>query len=102
MDLFSRHIPQKFIWYDNENGLIQEALVEQEEELYWMFEELFKCQISQDPNELVEAYFEWEGGRGMEMGLYLTVADHQETNFDVLEVADLTIMDLGGREDEAE
>ncbi len=94
MQLMEKGVPQYFIWYDNVNELIQEKLLEQEEELFWMFEDLFACRTTTVPGELVNAYMEWEEGKPKEIGLYLTVTDHTEADFGGLEVAELQIMDL--------
>lgn len=94
MMLMAQGVPQHYIWYDNTNELIQENLIEQEEELFWMFEDLFKCRTTKDPDELIHAYLEWEEGRPKEAGLYLTVAEHETSDFDGLGVQELQIMDL--------
>ncbi len=89
-------IPQKYIWYDRKNGLIQERLVEHEEELFWMFQTMFRCQISSDPEELVMAYLEWEEGRPLESAIYLTVCDHGDLSQSGLARDRLEVMDLRG------
>lgn len=94
MTLMEQGVPQHYIWYDSINDIIQEHLIEQEEELFWMFEDLFKCKTTNIPDELIEAYIEWEEGRPKEAGLYLTVADHDASDFDGLEVGELQVMDL--------
>ena len=94
MEFLSQGVPQHFIWYDNVNELIQEQLIEQEEELFWMFEDLFQCHTTKDPQELLKAYIEWESGKVKESGLYLTVSDHDVTELEGLEVNELQIMDL--------
>lgn len=94
MMLMEQGVPQHYIWYDRINDIIQEHLIDQEEELFWMFEDLFKCKTTDMPDELIEAYIEWEEGRPKEAGLYLTVADHDTSDFDGLEVGELQVMDL--------
>ena len=94
MEFLSQGVPQHFIWYDNVNELIQEQLIEQEEELFWMFEDLFQCKITRDTQELLKAYIEWESGKEKESGLYLTVSDHDTVELEGLEVRELQIMDL--------
>ena len=59
-----------------------------------MFEDLFKCQKTSDPEELVRAYIEWEEGRPKETGLYLTVAEHSESELNALGVTELLMIDL--------
>ena len=97
MELMSQGVPQHYIWYDSINEIIQEKLIEHEEELFWMFEDLFKCRTTKDPEELIRAYIEWEDGRPKESGLYLTVADHPESDLDGLGIGELMVLDL--RED---
>ena len=94
MILMGQGLPQNYIWYDNINDIIQECLIEQEEELFWMFEDLFKCHTTKDPEELIRAYIEWDEGRPKETGLYLTVTDHENSELDGLGVKELQIMDL--------
>lgn len=94
MQLMQQGVPQNYIWYDNKNELIQESLIENEEELFWMFEDLFKCRTTKEPDELLRAYMEWEEGRPKESGLYLTVTDHTESDLDGLGVQELMMMDL--------
>lgn len=94
MQLLGQKVPQNYIWYDNVNEIIQEHLIEQEEELFWMFEDLFKCRTTTKPDELIRAYMEWEEGKPKEAGLYLTVTDHEEADFGGLEVQELQRMDL--------
>lgn len=89
-------IPQVFIWNDKKNGVIQEYLVEQEEQLYWMFQELFKTNITSDPNELVEAYVNWGEGKLLESALYLTVVDHDNLEDGNLTRDRLEVIDLRG------
>lgn len=94
MMLMAQGVPQNYIWYDNVNDIIQESLIEQEEELFWMFEDLFKCRTTKNADELIHAYIEWEEGRPKEAGLYLTVTDHHSSDFEGLGVKELQIMDL--------
>lgn len=103
MSMIEHGIPQIFLWHDKKNDIIQEYLVEQEEQLYWMFQEFFKCSITNGPHELYEAYIEWSKGKLLESALYLTVADHENldgTNLtrDRLEVIDLRGEDFEGKE----
>lgn len=94
MTLMSQGVPQHYVWYDNINDIIQERLIEQEEELFWMFEDLFKCRTTKDQDELIRAYIEWEEGRPKESGLYLTVTDHSDSDFDGFAFGELQVMDL--------
>lgn len=94
MELMEQGVPQNYIWYDRVNGIIQEHFIEQEEELFWMFEDLFKSKVTHDAEELIRAYIEWEEGRPKESGIYLTVANHQSTDFESLGVRELQILDL--------
>lgn len=94
MQLMQQGVPQNYIWYDNKNDLIQEILIENEEELFWMFEDLFKCRTTKEPEELLSAYMEWDEGRPKETGLYLTVTDHTESDLDGLGIQELLILDL--------
>ena len=89
-------IPQAYIWYDKKNGVIQEYSVEQEEELYWMFQELFKSSITTQENELLEAYVDWGNGKLLESAIYLTVADHDSRDSGNLVRERLEVMDLRG------
>lgn len=94
MEFIMQGVPQYYIWYDVENDLIQEQYVEQEEELFWMLEDFFKCKATKEEGQLIHAYMEWESGKPKESGLYLTVSDHVQTDFDALEVKELLILDL--------
>ncbi len=96
MFMIEHGIPQKYIWYDRENGMIQERLVEHEEELLWMFQALFRCPTSSSPEELVMAYLEWEEGRPLESAIYLTVCDHGDLSQSGLVRDRLEVMDLRG------
>ena len=87
-------IPQHFIWYDAENDIVQERLVEQEEELLWMFQDLFKSKPTDRPGELVEAYLAWQGGRPIESALYLTVSDQPDLENSGLARNRIEVMDL--------
>lgn len=98
MFMIEHGIPQIFIWHDKKNGVIQEYSVEQEEELYWMFQELFKCRITTEPNELMEAYVDWAKGKLLESAIYLTVADHDDLDEKNLTRNRLEVMDLRGEE----
>lgn len=102
MFMIEHGIPQKYIWNDKRNGVIQERLVEQEEELFWMFQDLFKCRTTTEESELVEAYLAWEEGRPLEAALYLTVADHGDLDNSGLVRERLEVMDLRGEELEDE
>lgn len=89
-------IPQKYIWYDEKNEMVQERLVEQEEELLWMFQDLFQCHTTDRSEALVEAYLAWEEGKALESALYLTVADHGNLDDYGLVRERLEVMDLRG------
>lgn len=96
MFMIERGIPQAYIWYDKKNGVIQEYSVEQEEQLYWMFQELFKSSITTKENELIEAYVDWGKGKLLESAIYLTVADHDSLDSQNLVRDRLEVMDLRG------
>lgn len=98
MFMIEHGIPQAYIWYDKKNGVIQEYSVEQEEQLYWMFQELFKSSITTDANELTEAYVDWGKGKLLESAIYLTVADHDSLDGQNLVRERLEVMDLRGDE----
>lgn len=102
MFMIEHGIPQKMIWYDNKTEVIQERLIEQEEELFWMFQDLYKCQTVVDENELVEAYLAWEEGRPLESAMYLTVADHGDLDSSGLVRERLEVVDLRNEENEDE
>lgn len=98
MYMIEHKIPQIYIWYDKKNGVVQEYSVEQEEELYWMFQELFKSRITNNPNELWEAYVDWGKGKLLESALYLTVADHPDLDTGNLTRERMEVMDLRGED----
>ena len=102
MYMIEHVIPQNYIWYDRENDVIQERIVEHEEELLWMFQDLFKCRTTKSADELVEAYLAWEEGRMLESAMYLTVADHADLQSAGLVRERLEVMDLRGEEFEDE
>ena len=96
MFMIEHGIPQKYIWYDKKNEIIEERLVEHEEELFWMFQDLFKCRTTTEASQLAEAYLTWEEGRTLEAALYLTVADHDDLENSGLVRNRLEVMDLRG------
>jgi hypothetical protein len=102
MFMIEHGIPQKYIWYDEEKEVVQERLVEHEEELLWMFQDLFRCRVTGRPEALVDAYLEWEEGKTLESALYLTVADHGNLDECGLVRERLEVMDLRGEELEDE
>lgn len=102
MFMIEHGTPEVFLWYDKKNGIIREYLVEQEEELYWMFQELFKSYITTNPHELFEAYVDWAKGKLLESALYLTVADHEDLDATGLTRERLEVIDLRGEKLEDE
>lgn len=98
MYMIEHGIPQVFLWYDRINGVIREYSVEQEEELYWMFQELFQSRITTDPDELWKAYVDWGKGKLLESALYLTVADHDNLDSAYLTRERMEVMDLRGED----
>lgn len=103
MFMIEHAIPQNYIWYDNKNEVVQERLVEHEEELIWMFQDLFRSSMTKNPEELVESFLAWEEGRPLESALYLTVSDHDALEQcglvrDRLEVVDLRGDRIGNEE----
>lgn len=96
MYMIEHKIPQNYIWYDKENDVIQERIVEHEEELLWMFQDLFRCRTTKRADELAEAYLAWEEGRMLESAMYLTVADHADLESAGLVRERLEVMDLRG------
>ena len=87
-------IPQHYIWFDRENDIIEERLVEHEEELLWMFQDLFRSRPTDQAGELVEAYLAWDQGRPVEQALYLTVSDSVDLEGSGLTTGRLEVMDL--------
>ena len=102
MFMIEHKIPQNYIWYDEKNDVIQERIVEQEEELLWMFQALFRCRITKNPEELAERYLAWQEGYPPESAIYLTVADHGDLENAGLIRDRLEVMDLRGEEFEDE
>ena len=102
MFMIENAIPQNYIWYDSVGDVIQERPVEHEEELLWMFQDLFKGRTTRNPVELVERYLAWQEGRQPESALYLTVADHGDLDGSGLTRERLEVMDLRGEEFEGE
>lgn len=102
MFMTEHRIPQKYIWYDEAVGMIQERLVEQEEELLWMFQDMFQCHMAEKPEMLAESYLAWEEGKTPESAIYLTVADHTGLEDCGLVRERLEVMDLRGEEIENE
>lgn len=96
MFMIEHGIPQKFIWYDMGNEIVQERMVEHEEELFWMFQDLFKCRTTKDADQLVEAYLAWEEGLALESAMYLTVCDHGDLSNSGLVRDRLEVIDLRG------
>lgn len=96
MYMIEHVIPQNYIWYDKENDVIQERIVEHEEELLWMFQDLFRCRTTKSADELAEAYLAWEEGKMLESAMYLTVADHADLESAGLVRERLEVMDLRG------
>lgn len=89
-------VPQHYIWYDEENDLVEERLIEHEEELLWMFQDLFKSRPTDRPDLLLEAYQAWDQGKTVESAMYLTVADHGDIENSGLARGRLEVMDLRG------
>ena len=96
MFMIEQAIPQKYIWYDNKNEVVQERIVEQEEELIWMFQDLFRGSVTEDADELIMAYLAWQEGPPLESALYLTVAEHGDISSSGLTRERLEVMDLRG------
>ncbi len=86
--------PLRFFWYDNVSEVIQEEVIDEEEQLYWMFEDLFKSHITEDNDELCKAYADWDEGKVKNYAMYLTVTDHDESALSSLGVQNLQILDL--------
>ncbi len=102
MFMIEHGIPQNYIWYDSRNDVIQERIVEHEEELLWMFQDLFRCRVTKNPGELAERYLAWQEGYPPESAIYLTVADHGDLESAGLIRDRLEVMDLRGEEFEDE
>ena len=102
MFMIEHHIPMGFIWYDRERDVIHEEVVEREEELLWMFQELFRCKKTHNESELIDRYLAWEKGTQLENAMYLTVCDHGDLENTGLVRERLEVMDLRVRGDEFE
>ncbi len=89
-------VPQHFIWFNREADIIEERLVEHEEELLWMFQDLFRIHPEDKPGDLVEAYLAWDQGRPLESAMYLTVSDLPDVENSGLTRNRLEVMDLRG------
>lgn len=89
-----RGIPQHYIWYNHETDIVEERLVEHEEELLWMFQDLFRSRPTDSAEQLAEAYLAWDQGRPVESAMYLTVADHGGLENSGLTRGRLEVMDL--------
>ena len=82
--------------------MIHEEVVEREEELLWMFQELFRCKKTHNESELIDRYLAWEKGTQLENAMYLTVCDHGDLENTGLVRERLEVMDLRVRGDEFE
>lgn len=102
MFMIEHHIPMGFIWYDRERDVIHGEVVEREEELLWMFQELFRCKKTHNESELIDRYLAWEKGTQLENAMYLTVCDHGDLENTGLVRERLEVMDLRVRGDEFE
>ncbi|MCR5691679.1 MAG: DUF58 domain-containing protein [Eubacterium sp.] len=102
MYMIEHAIPLQFIWYDRQPDVIHEEIVEDEEELIWMLQDLFKSDPTEDPEELVNRYTEWGDGKALESAIYLTVADHEDLDNCGLVRDHLEVMDLRGEEIEVQ
>lgn len=94
--MIEQGVPQYFIWYDRDKDVIEERLVEQEEELLWMFQDMFKLQPTDREGELIEAYLAWDQGRPLESAMYLTVSGLADPAGSGLTRNRLEVMDLRG------
>ncbi len=98
MFMIEHAIPQNYIWYDNKNELVQERMVEHEEELIWMFQDLFQASMTDRPDELVESFLAWEEGKSLESAIYLTVVSHEDLEQCGLVRDRLEVIDLRGEQ----
>lgn len=94
--MIEHKVPQHYIWYDRVNDVVEERLVEHEEELLWMFQDLFRLTTTDNSSELVDAYLAWEQGRALDSAMYLTVCDHGDLEDIGLTRNRLEVMDLRG------
>lgn len=73
--LIEKEIPLRFYWYNNHENEMKTHLVEKEDDLMWVFREMFQCKMTLDEEELINAYVGWGLGKPHENGLYITVTD---------------------------
>lgn len=92
--LLEQELPQNFIWYDKAGGTIREERVAKEEELFWVFEELFKSEVTDDAKLLAESYISWKDLKQVETGLYLTVNERSGIDGKDLCVRNLQVINL--------
>ena len=100
MGLFLKKKSDRIQAVNSQNAVPEQAEeksdLEQEEELLWMFQDLFKCPMSDHPDALAEAYLAWEEGKTLESALYLTVTDHSGLEDIGLVRERIEVMDLRG------
>ena len=92
--LLEQELPQNFIWYDKAGGTIREERVAKEEELFWVFQEIFKSEVTDDTKLLAESYVSWKDLKLAETGLYLTVNGRSEIDGKDLCVRNLQVINL--------
>lgn len=92
--LFEQELPQKFIWYDGLAGAIREEKAAKEEDLYFLFQEMFQTKISADSGQLANSYAVWNDSKPVESGIYLTVNTDSRIDGKELGVRNLRVINL--------
>ena len=92
--LFEQELPQKFVWYDISANMIREEKAVKEEDLFFLFLEMFKTKISAESDQLAKSYGTWNDLKPVESGIYLTVNTDSRIDGKELGVRNLQVINL--------
>lgn len=92
--LFEQELPQKFVWYDISANTIREEKAVKEEDLFFLFLEMFKTKISAESDQLAKSYGTWNDLKPVESAIYLTVNTDSRIDGKELGVRNLQVINL--------
>ena len=92
--LFEQELPQKFVWYDISANMIREEKAVKEEDLFFLFLEMFKTKISAESDQLAKSYGTWNDLKPVESAIYLTVNTDSRIDGKELGVRNLQVINL--------
>ena len=94
MALLEQELTQRFLWYDIEEESVVEETVTKEEELFWVFQKMFKNPAKKYTTPLSALYSPLDTIKPFDFALYLTANDGADVDAKAMGIRKLQVMNV--------